>query len=421
MKRLFPLYFVIFLGFIAYSIQIPIFTSLVLDPNYGPELYPNFSYGMKRFMLGFTLSMYPLGQFFGSPILGALSDRFGRKKILLISLCFTTLFTVATAWTLMIFSLFWLHFFLFIAGLFEGNIAIAQGSIVDSVDDDDRSRYFGYIYICSSTGFILGPLLASFLSNPSLAPWFGPSTTFWFVAVLLVVMIIWLRTHYRETHNHLLSQGHTFFNEFTNLGNIFRDRHLRYYYGVNFLIYFAIFGYLRIYPIYLITTYHPSFGLLSLIIAYVALPFIVVNLFFTPLLSSLHRPKRLTLIFAILMGLAMISIVLFRPFYSVWITLAITTFALAITKTFSVAMISFLADKENQGAVMGNNQSLVSGAQAISAFAGGIIAIMAAFLPLVIFGLLSILAGILLLRRRHHGWKYAGHEMRAVEKAKSKR
>ncbi len=405
MKRLFPLYLVIFIGFLAYSIQIPILTSIVFDPEFGPLIYPTLGVTEKKFILGLLLSMYPLGQFFGSPILGAFSDRFGRKKVLIISLVLTILATVSTALFLKTTLFSWVYLSLFLAGLFEGNIAIAQGAIVDSVDDSNRSRYFGYIYVCSSTGFIFGPLIASVFSNDKIFWWFGPTTTFWLVGILMTFILIWVRLHFKETHKVDTNINRGYFQEFTNLTNVFKDKELRYYYGVNFLIYFAIFGYLRFYPTYITLIFNTPFALLSLIIAYVAFPFIIVNIFLTPFFSRLRAAKRITLISSIIMGIAMISIVCFSSFNSIWITLGITTFSLAFANTFSVAMISFMVDKTRQGSVMGNNQSLVAGAQGVSAIVGGAIAMIATFLPLVFYGLLGILAGILLLLRHHSEWQ----------------
>ncbi len=405
MKRLLPLYLAIFVGFIAYSIQIPIFTSLFLEREYGPDIFSNTPHDLRRLILGLLLSMYPLGQFLGSSIIGAFSDRFGRKKLILFSLIMTILSTMAAALCIQSASIVLLHLSLFSAGFFEGNIAIAQGAIVDCIDDANRSRYFGYIYVGSSLGFIGGPLLASFFSNPHFVSWFAPSTSFWLVIILMAILTFWIFFHFKETH---IPNGHTkraFFQAFTNIGNVFRDRNLRYYYAVNFLIYFSLFGFLRIYPTFVTVKFKIDFGVLSMIVAYVSLPFVVVNLFLTPLFSKLRAPKQITMIFSILMGFSMISIVLFPQFNALWFTLAITTFCLAVVNTFSAAMISFMADREYQGSVMGNNQSLVSGAQGVSAILGGALATIVAFLPLVFFGILAIIAGIMLFRRGHIEWQ----------------
>ena len=87
--RILPLYIVIFIGFVGYSLTITILTPLILEE--GEALLRSLPFSSDpTIILGFVLAIYPVGQFFGAPIMGALSDRFGRRPILLISLVITT-------------------------------------------------------------------------------------------------------------------------------------------------------------------------------------------------------------------------------------------------------------------------------------------------------------------------------------------
>jgi MFS family permease len=88
-KRLLPLYAVVFAGFAGYSPMITIFTPMIMS-NHDLLLRADEPMGRRVILLGLLLCLYPLGQFAGSPVLGALSDRFGRKPVLMISLCVTT-------------------------------------------------------------------------------------------------------------------------------------------------------------------------------------------------------------------------------------------------------------------------------------------------------------------------------------------
>lgn len=397
MHRLWPLYVVVFMGFLGYSIEIPIFTSLMLDPTYQ---FGNPAWGGKERegLLGLMLGLYPFGQFLGSPILGAMSDRFGRKAVLLTSLAlsFLSYGMLSFGLTHEIFPV--ILIFLFLSGLFEGNIAIAQGSIVDVTKDADRARYFGYIYVASSTAYILGPVLSSIFSNKEVVLWFRPETTFWVVTCLLGATFLWVFFHFKETHPIPFNKERGFFDEFTNWRQIFIDKRIRFYYGINFILYLAIFGFFRVYGIYMVEFYQVDVITLSLIVAYVSIPMIFMNMFVIKRLKK-QTPKRFVEISATLMGIFMLSIVLIPYFYSIWVTLFLTTAAIAVTMTFSAAMISFRASKEEQGKVMGNNLSLQSGAQGISAAMGGMIATLATGAPLAFFGILGMLASLLLSQR----------------------
>jgi MFS family permease len=86
---LLPLYAVVFAGFVGYSLMITVFTPMIMS-NHDLLLWADEPMSRRVILLGILLCLYPLGQFAGSPVLGALSDRFGRKPVLMISLCFTT-------------------------------------------------------------------------------------------------------------------------------------------------------------------------------------------------------------------------------------------------------------------------------------------------------------------------------------------
>ena len=80
-----PLYVVVFVGFLGYSLMITVFTPMILANDNG-MLPATSSAPTRSIVLGLLLCLYPLGQFVGAPILGALSDRLGRRPVLIGSL-----------------------------------------------------------------------------------------------------------------------------------------------------------------------------------------------------------------------------------------------------------------------------------------------------------------------------------------------
>lgn len=395
-KRLLPLYVVIFMSFIGYSIEIPIFTALILDPNDAlGGMPPATPLKMLVFLLGIALGMYPLGQFFGAPILGVLSDRFGRKKTLMISLILCVIGYIFTTIAIYLRSYVLLILFLFLTGLVEGNIAIAQGAIADIANGKNRYRYFGYIYVSSATGFVLGALLSSVFTNRKIAPWFGPETTFVIVTILILLAAIWTFFSFQETHpaNKKLKKW-SFFGTGFHLFSAFRDQELRFYYAVNFFLYLAIFGFFRTYAMYCVETYDVDIVMLSLIVTYVSIPIILANLLLTRFIAKIGKPTFIAALFAFILGCCMISIVAFRPFYTIWITLFLTALSIGLTLTFIAAIISLLGDDSNQGLLMGYNQSIQSGSQTISALLGGALASIFIELPIIFFAITSMLSAL---------------------------
>jgi len=80
---------VVFVGFLGYSLMIAVFTPMILRNDNG-MLAASSGLSQRSLVLGVLLALYPLGQFLGSPVLGTLSDRFGRRPVLIASLIATT-------------------------------------------------------------------------------------------------------------------------------------------------------------------------------------------------------------------------------------------------------------------------------------------------------------------------------------------
>ncbi len=125
------------------------------------------SFGGAPALAGILMASYAVGQFFAAPIVGRLSDRFGRKPLFLFSIggTFLSLLLLGLAPSLP---------FIFASrildGLTGGNITVAQSYIVDITDDKNRAKGFGIIGMAFGFGFIIGPLFGGLLSR------FGLST-----------------------------------------------------------------------------------------------------------------------------------------------------------------------------------------------------------------------------------------------------
>ena len=393
-RRIFPLYVVVFVGFLGYSLMIATFTPMMLRNDNG-MLSASSSLTERSLLLGVLLALYPLGQFLGSPVLGALSDRYGRRPILIASLSSTTILYVGIAAALAIRNLPLLMLACFLAGLSESNIVLAQGAVADTASRDDRSRLFGYIYLSASLAYVIGPLGGGQLADRSIVSWFSYATPYWVVTVLLgatsLAVIVW----FRETHQGTGERGHLVAS-FTNLVRVFTDRRLRPLYLVNFVLYLSIFGFFRVYPMYLVDEFHMGVGRVSEYVAFVAVPIVVANVWLVGALARHARPRTMVLCSALAMGMLMAVIVIPRSTAALWFTLGATALSLAICLPSCAAMLSLAASDQEQGRAMGNNQSVQVGAESLSGLVGGALAAIVITLPLLVFAGVAV-AGSLLL------------------------
>ena len=147
-KKLLPIFVIVFIDLLGLTIIIP------LLPLYAT------SFGADPFVIGLLAASYPLMQFVGAPVLGRISDRVGRRPVLIAS----QIGTFGGFLLLGVANSLWL---LFIARIIDGasgaNISTAQAAITDSTTEKTRTQALGLIGAAFGLGFIIGPIIA-FLS-----------------------------------------------------------------------------------------------------------------------------------------------------------------------------------------------------------------------------------------------------------------
>ena len=171
---LLPLFSVVFIGTLGFSLVLPFLVFLVLD------------FGGNAVVYGLVGATYSAFQLVGAPIIGRWSDRFGRRRLLILTqagtLCAWLLFLVALLVPLTPildidisvvgrFTLTVPLLVLFLAraldGLTGGNVAVATAYVADLTTDADRSASFGRLSVAQNLGFVVGPAIAGVLGSTS--------------------------------------------------------------------------------------------------------------------------------------------------------------------------------------------------------------------------------------------------------------
>jgi DHA1 family tetracycline resistance protein-like MFS transporter len=147
---LFIVYLTVFIDLLGLGIILPVL------PFYAQ------SFGASGFAVGATLAVYSAMQLLSSPVLGALSDRIGRRPVLLASLAGSA---VSLAVTGIAGSLFVLLLARALSGLFGGAIGAAQAYVADTTGPAERAKAMGKIGAMTGLGFIVGPALGASLSQ----------------------------------------------------------------------------------------------------------------------------------------------------------------------------------------------------------------------------------------------------------------
>jgi MFS family permease len=149
---LLPIFLIVLVDVLGLTIILP------LLPFYAEHL------GASATVVGMLTSSYALCQLVAGPILGRLSDRMGRKPLLIVS----QLGTLAGFLILAFANSLWLVFLSrIIDGATAGNLSLAQAQIADVTTPENRARSFGIIGIAFGIGFLIGPAISGFLAQYS--------------------------------------------------------------------------------------------------------------------------------------------------------------------------------------------------------------------------------------------------------------
>jgi len=169
-SRLLTIFIIVFVDLLGFSLILP------LLPYYAEK------YGASPFVIGLLVASYAAASLVGSPLLGRLSDRLGRRPVLLISVFGTLvgflflgfaapigeglarLFAPAAANAFVLGVLFFARI---LDGLTAGNLTVAQAYIADVTDEKNRAKGLGLIGAAFGLGFIIGPAVGGILSKIS--------------------------------------------------------------------------------------------------------------------------------------------------------------------------------------------------------------------------------------------------------------
>lgn len=173
-----------------------VFISVINSMGFGIIVPLLYSYGKKfgvtEQTIGLLTAAFSVAQFFATPVLGSLSDRFGRKPLLAISL-------LGTCASFIMFGLAGSIWMLFAArildGITGGNISVAQAMVSDISSPKERAKNFGILGSAFGFGFVIGPAIGGLLSK------LGEGVPFFFAAAIAMVGVLLTVFLLKETND----------------------------------------------------------------------------------------------------------------------------------------------------------------------------------------------------------------------------
>lgn len=390
-NKIFPIFFTVFLDLLGLGIVIPILPAVLLDPI-GGILPLNYSYSLRLQLYGLLTAAYPIAQFFGAPILGALADSNGRKKLLLLSLlgtlCGYIIFTVGIIEG----KLYLLFLGRIIDGFTGGNISIAQSAIADISSEKTKSRNFGFVGMAFGLGFVIGPYIGGKLSDHNIVEWFSYDTPFFLSIILTLINIFLVIWSFPETLPVRRAAKIYIFSGFENIRRAFNYKELRIMFIVVFMLNIGHNFFTKFLQVFLMTKFNYTQSKIGDFYGYMGLWIALSQGVILRCLSKKYSPASILSV-SVVMSAFIIPLILL-PNNTVWLYLIIPFIAVlqGMNQPNTSAIVSNLAGEDKQGEILGINQSTQAISQAIPPLIAGFVTSININLPTIFSAAATILA-----------------------------
>ncbi len=355
-KPLASIFLIVFIDLLGFGLILP------LLPYYAE------SFGASDTLIGFLVASYAAAQLVGAPLLGRLSDRFGRRPILLLSLLGTLLSFLALGFakTLLL---------LFIAritdGITGGNISVAQAYIADVTDEKSRAKGLGMIGAAFGLGFIFGPATGGFLSQWGYAvPAFAAAGL---VTINLLMVFFWLPESLTLEKRTELAQAEkpkfTFGALLTALKRPFSGSLLitRFFFGLAFSIFQTIFS------LYALRRFNLEAQQTGYILTYVGVLSVIVQGGLVGKLSERYRDDYLIITSVGIMAFSLLGWAFVPSVTMLLVVLAPIAFAGGILNTVISSALTKAVQPQEIGGILGLAASIESLTRVIAPTLGGLL------------------------------------------------
>lgn len=359
-KNLLIIALIAFVNALGYGIIIPILYSYSLK------------FGLSDFQNGLLFALFSICQFASTPIIGRLSDKFGRKPLLVISLAGTALsfFMAAFAPSAA---------FLFLAraldGLTAGNIPVASAVISDTTQPKDRAKGFGIIGASFGFGFIFGPAISAVTVG------YGIGVPFIIAGVISVIAVILTAIILPETNKHMgeVKTGKLF--DIPKLIKAATDKSVGSTLVMS-LVYSFAFGML-IYGFqpFSVKALKLSANEISALFTLFGVVGLITQVLFLPRVVKRLGDKQSLQFSLVLLAIGFLGMFLTRNIVLFVLISILFGFANSFINPLVQTILSKETDEKSQGSIMGINASYVSIGTIFGPIIGGIIATFAIASP----------------------------------------
>jgi DHA1 family tetracycline resistance protein-like MFS transporter len=354
-KPLFSIILVVFIDLLGFSLILP------LLPYYAA------TFSATPIVTGLLVASYALAQLIGAPLLGRLSDRFGRRPILLASISGTFIGFLLLGFANALWMLFASRL---IDGLTGGNLSIAQAYITDVTDSKNRARGLGLIGAAFGLGFIIGPAAGGLLSQWGYAV---PAFVAAALAIInLTLIYAWLTESLPVERRNQMDQNRPAVSLaalMTALKRPFTGSLLitRFFFGVAFAIFQTVFS------LYALTKFGLSAAQTGYILAYVGVLSVITQGFLVGWITRKVREDILIVACVALMAVSLLGWAMASSVLALLVIMVPTAFSGGLLNTLLSSTLTKAVDGNETGGILGLSASIESSTRIIAPISGGVL------------------------------------------------
>ncbi len=380
------IFFTVFLYLVGFGVVIPIL----------PILSRNF--GATALETGLLLSVYSLMQFIFAPFWGKLSDRHGRRPILLFCLVGEALSYIMFAWAR---SLEWLFIARLLAGFFGASLSTASAYISDITPKSERSKGMALIGAAFGLGFVVGPALGGGLAvwgqHISSAPHFDTSFASYWVAGLCFANFLFGIKFLKESLNEK-SESAAKKKRFSLLWHYLTQKTVGPLMSVFLLSSLAMSSMEATLILFMGERYSWDIKQVSFGFAYIGIVIIFTQGFLVRRLLPKWGERKVLRLGVLLFALGLTGIAVANSVWAMAITMTLLSLGNGLSNPSTLGSISLLAGSTEQGAVMGVTQSMASLGRILGpAMGGALYGSVAITAPFWASGLLALVAFLIVI------------------------
>ena len=382
------IFITVFIDMLGVGIIIPIFAPLIIQNDLG--IVPaDLSNKDRMIIYGFLAATFSIFQFFGAPILGALADRHGRKRVLNFTLVGTFVGYLLFAGAVHLKVLALIFVARAIPGFMGGNISIALAALADLSDEKSKAKNFGLIGMAFGLGFILGPTIGGILSK------YDYAYPLLFTAFLSLINIILVYVQFPETFKPTVVRPISIFAGFHNIIKAFSYANMRVILLVLFLFAFGFTFFTQFFSVFMIHKFDATKQQIGYVFGFSGVCIVLTQGIITRALSGKVTPAQILRFTIIGLSISLLLTLLPDSLYGLFMVQPLIAMCQGLTQPNITSIVSSLGTAENQGEILGIQASVQSLAFAIPPIIAGFISTIDYRLP-VIAGSVSLLAGWLI-------------------------